>query len=68
MLRRWARGPGVSCFEEQLWASVRVGHLEKWFRSWVLDSVYSAGVGAVQLRLGFLLRSIQKRFVRRSWR
>ena len=27
----------------RLWASVRMGHLEEWFRSWVPDSFYSAG-------------------------
>ena len=25
--------------------STRMGHLEDWFRSWVLDSVFSAGGG-----------------------
>ena len=29
----------------RLWASVRLGHLENWFRSWVPDSVFSAGGG-----------------------
>ena len=29
----------------RLWASVRLGHLEDWFRSWVPDSVFSAGGG-----------------------
>ena len=29
----------------RLWASVRLGHLEGWFRSWVPDSVFSAGGG-----------------------
>ena len=29
----------------RLWASVRMLHLESWFRSWVPDSVFSAGGG-----------------------
>ena len=29
----------------RIWASARVGQLEDWFRSWVLDSVFSAGCG-----------------------
>ena len=29
----------------RLWASARLGHLEEWFRSWVPDSVFSAGGG-----------------------
>ena len=29
----------------RIWASARVGHLEGWFRSWVPDSVFSAGGG-----------------------
>ena len=30
----------------RLWASVRLLHLESWFRSWVTQSVFSAGGGA----------------------
>ena len=29
----------------RIWASARMLQLEDWFRSWVLDSVFSAGVG-----------------------
>ena len=29
----------------RIWASARMGHLEDWFRSWVPDSVFSAGGG-----------------------
>ena len=29
----------------RLWASVRLGHLQDWFYSWVPDTVYSAGKG-----------------------
>ena len=29
----------------RLWASFRLGHLEEWFRSWVPESVFSAGGG-----------------------
>ena len=29
----------------RIWASARMGHLEGWFRSWVPNSVFSAGGG-----------------------
>ena len=29
----------------RIWASAKMGHLEDWFRSWVPDSVFSAGGG-----------------------
>ena len=29
----------------RIWASARMGQLEDWFRSWVQDSVFSAGCG-----------------------
>ena len=29
----------------RIWASARVGHLDGWFKSWVPDSVFSAGCG-----------------------
>ena len=29
----------------RIWASARMGQLEDWFRSWVLESVFSAGSG-----------------------
>ena len=29
----------------RVWASARMGQLEDWFKSWVLDSVFSAGGG-----------------------
>ena len=28
-----------------LWASLRLGHLTRWFQSWMPDSVFSAGGG-----------------------
>ena len=36
----------------RIWASARMVQLEEWFRSWVPDSVFSAVVVAVRLRLG----------------
>ena len=39
----------------RIWASGRIVQLEDWFRSWVPDSVFSAGVVEVRLRLGILL-------------
>ena len=39
----------------RIWASAGMLQLEGWFRSWVPDSVFSAGVVAVLLRLGTLL-------------
>ena len=30
---------------DRIWASARMGQLDGWFRSWVLDSVFSAGGG-----------------------
>ena len=29
----------------RVWASARMGQLEEWFKSWVSDSVFSAGGG-----------------------
>ena len=29
----------------RIWASARMGHLDGWFKSWVPDSVFSAGCG-----------------------
>ena len=29
----------------RVWASARMGQLDDWFRSWVPDSVFSAGGG-----------------------
>ena len=46
---------------QRLWASARMGHLEDWFRSWVPDSVYSAGGGTARWRLGILLRLTLRR-------
>ena len=31
--------------ENRIWASTRMGQLDDWFRSWVPDTVYSAGGG-----------------------
>ena len=39
------RPPSVLPVVYRIWASARVGHLEDWFRSWVPDSVFSAGGG-----------------------
>ena len=47
----------------RVWTSARMGHLDDWFRSWVPDSVFSAGVVAVLLRLGTLLLLILRRFL-----
>ena len=38
----------------RFWASVRLLHLGEWFKSWVPESVFSAGRGAVRLRPGIL--------------
>ena len=35
----------VHPFVYRIWASARVGQLEEWFKSWVPDSVFSAGGG-----------------------
>ena len=47
-----------------VWSSAveAAGHLEDWFRSWVPDSVFSAGVDATLLKLGIPLLLILKRF------
>ena len=45
----------------RVWASARMGQLEDWFKSWVPDSVFSAGVVVDRSRLGFLLLLILKR-------
>ena len=31
----------------RIWASVRLGHIQDWFYSWVPDSVFSVGKGCV---------------------
>ena len=36
---------GVLPVVYRIWASARMGQLEDWFRSWVPDSVFSAGGG-----------------------
>ena len=33
----------VLLVENRLWASVRLGHIQAWFHSWVPDTVFSAG-------------------------
>ena len=46
MLPRLVRGLSVfSPVVDRIWASARMGQLEDWFRSWVPDSVFSAGGG-----------------------
>ena len=48
----------------RIWASARMGQLEDRFKSWVPDSVFSAGGGfVVQLRLGMLLLLTLMRFL-----
>ena len=47
----------------RIWASTRMGQLGEWFRSWVPDSVFSAGGVVVRLRLGILLLRILRRFL-----
>ena len=45
-------------------ASARMVQLEDWFRSWVPDTVFSAGgVVEVRLRIGRLLHLILRKFV-----
>ena len=46
----------------RIWASARMGQLDGWFKSWVPDSVFSAGVVVGRLKLGILLLLILKRF------
>ena len=45
LLGRSAGGLSVLPVVYRIWASARMGQLEGWFRSWVPDSVFSAGVG-----------------------
>ena len=45
-----------------VWASARMSQLDGLFRSWVPDSVFSAGVVVGPLRLGILLLLILRRF------
>ena len=47
----------------RIWASTRMGQLGDWFRSWVPDSVFSAGGVVDRLRLGILLLLILRRFL-----
>ena len=48
----------------RIWASARMGQLEGWFRSWVPDSVFSAGEVVVgRWRPGILLLWILSRFL-----
>ena len=46
----------------RIWASTRMSQLDDWFRSWVPDTVYSAGGVVVRLRPGILLLLILRRF------
>ena len=46
MLHPLARGPSLySQLCIRIWASARMGQLDGWFKSWVPDSVFSAGGG-----------------------
>ena len=47
----------------RIWASARMGQLDGWFKSWVPDAVFSAGVFVDQLRHGKLLLLILRRFL-----
>ena len=47
----------------RIWASARMGQLEDWFRSWVPDSVFSAGVVVGRWRPGILLLLMLRRFL-----
>ena len=38
----------------RLWASVRLGHIQHWFYSWVPDTVFSAGKVCLALMPGML--------------
>ena len=53
---------GVLPIVYRIWASARMGHLDGWFKSWVPDSVFSAGVVVGRLRLGMPLLLILRRF------
>ena len=44
-------------------ASAHMCQLDGWFKSWVPDSVFSAGVVVDQLKLGILLLLILRRFL-----
>ena len=37
----------------RIWASARMSQLESWFRSWVPDSVFSAGGGRSSVEAGY---------------
>ena len=52
---------GVLPVVYRIWASARMGQLEGWFRSWVPDSVFSAGGVAALLKLGIPLLLISRR-------
>ena len=47
----------------RIWASTRMGQLRDWFKSWVPDSVFSAGGVVDRLRLGKLLLLILRKFL-----
>ena len=48
----------------RVWASARMVQLEDWFKSWVPDSVFSAGrVVGDRLKLGILLLLILRKFL-----
>ena len=46
----------------RIWASARMGHLDGWFKSWVPDSVFSAGGGRGSVEACILLLLILKKF------
>ena len=46
----------------RIWASARMGQLDDWLKSWVPDSVFSAGGVVDRLRPGIPLLLILKRF------
>ena len=47
----------------RIWASARMDQLDGWFKFWVPDSVFSAGVVVDRLRLGILLLLILRKFL-----
>ena len=47
----------------RVWASARMGQLDDWFKSWVPDSVFSAGGVVGQWRPGILLLWMLRKFL-----
>ena len=47
----------------RIWASARMGQLDGWFRSWVPDSVFSAGSGRGSVEAWKILLWILRKFL-----